>query len=108
MMDAALTVFQPDLVGTEKTGETEFVGNQGFLRKVFYGELGKARTVVVSFRGDPRTVPKKFWSGRPWQGNNDRSGDPPADANNYFSLAIFMPMKAANIGGRRRTPCPMR
>ena len=54
MMDAALTVFHSDTVGTGKTGETEFVGNQEFLRTVFCGELGRARPVVVSFRGRPQ------------------------------------------------------
>ena len=79
---------------TGKTDETDFVGNQEFLRTVFGGELGRARPVVVSFKGDPRTVPKKVWFGRPWQGSSARPSDLPADANNYFSLAVFRPDEA--------------
>ena len=73
MTDAAVTVFQTDPVETEKTDETEFVGNQDFLRAVFHGDLGSARPVVVSFKGDPRTVPKKSWSGEPWQSNSGQA-----------------------------------
>ena len=91
MMNAGVTVFQIDSVETGKTDETDFVGNQDFLRAVFYGDLGSARPVVVSFKGDPRTVPKKLWSGRPWQGSSDLTEDLAADANNYFSIAVFMP-----------------
>ena len=91
MMDPPLTVFRFDSVDTGKTAETEFTGNQEFLRTVFFGELGRARPVVVSFKGDPRTVPKKLWSGKPWQGNSAQAEDLPADANNFFSLAVFMP-----------------
>ena len=90
-MDAALTVFQPNPVETGKTDETDFVGNQDFLRTVFCEEIGSARPVVVSFKGDPRTVSKKLWSGRPWQEVRHLTVDLPADANNFFSLAVFMP-----------------
>jgi len=86
-----VTVFQTEPMETEKTDETVFVGNQDFLRTVFCGELVNARPVVVSFKGDPRTVPKKSWSGEPWQGNSGLAADLPADANNFFSLAVFMP-----------------
>ena len=91
MMNAAGTVSQAGLVETGKTDETDFVGNQDFLRTVFCEELGSARPVVVSFKGDPKTVPKKLWSGRPWQEVRNLTVDLPADANNFFSLAVFMP-----------------
>ena len=50
--------------------------------------------MVVSFKGNPRTVPRKVWFGRPWQGSTDMTTDLPADANNYFSLAVFRPDEA--------------
>ena len=50
--------------------------------------------MVVSFTGNPATVPRKVWFGRPWQGSSDMTTDLPADANNYFSLAVFRPDEA--------------
>jgi hypothetical protein len=50
-----------------------------------------ASPVVVSFEGNPANVPGKVWFGRPWQGNTDVSTSLPANANNYFSLAVFRP-----------------
>lgn len=91
MMNSSVTVFQTEPIETEKTDKTEFVGNQDFLKTVFCGGLGSARPVVVSFKEDPRAVPKKSWSGEPWQGNSGQTVDLPADANNFFSLAVFMP-----------------
>ncbi len=90
-MNSWVTVFEPGQVETGKTDETDFVGNQDFLKAVFHGEVGNARPVVVSFKGDPGTVAKRFWSGRPWQPNIDLAADLLADANNYFSMAIFKP-----------------
>jgi hypothetical protein len=101
MMNAAGTVSQADLVETGKTDETDFVGNQDFLSTVFYGELGRARPVVVSYKGDPRTVPKKLWSGRAWQDGSDPTVDLPADANNFFSLAVFMPDESGEYRRRK-------
>jgi hypothetical protein len=91
MIKAPATVFKPDPMKTGKTDETNSIGNLDFLRTVFCEELGSARPVVVSFKGDPRTVPKKLWSGRLWQEARHLTVDLPADANNFFSLAVFMP-----------------
>jgi hypothetical protein len=91
MMNTAMTVFRTNHAKTDKTDKTDLIGNQDFLRTVFCGELSRSLPITVSFKGDPRNVPKKFWSGRPWQGSNNQNTDLPVDANNYFSLAIFVP-----------------
>jgi len=90
-MNAAVTVFNPEPVETGKTDETYWIDNQDFLRAVFFRELGRSQPILVSFKGDPRNVPKKLWSGKPWQSSNNRYIDLPVDTNNYFSLAVFMP-----------------
>jgi hypothetical protein len=71
---------------TGKSGETYFVGNHDFLSAVFRQEPSGAKPVVVSFKGNPVTVPGKAWSGRPWQGISGRADDFPADFNNYTIL----------------------
>ena len=93
-MNAPETVSAPDAVETDKTDETYFVGNGEFLLAVFGDELDDARPVVVSFEGNPASVPRKVWFGRPWQGKPDVSASLPASANNYFSLAVFRPDEA--------------
>lgn len=87
-MNAPETVFPPGPVETDKTGETHKVSNVGFLRAVFGDGLTDLRPVVVFFEGNPASVPRKAWFGRPWQGNA-MDMDLPASANNYFSLAAF-------------------
>lgn len=79
---------------TGKTGETYSVTNRNFLHTVFGEEATEARPMVVSFKGNPVTVPGKAWSGRPWMGTSDRLDDLTADANNYFTLAAFTPDEA--------------
>jgi hypothetical protein len=88
------TVFPPGLVETGITDKTYSIGNRDFLQTVFGGDLAEARPVVVSFKGDPRTVPNRSWFGRPWQGSSDLTTDLSADANNYFGLAVFIPDEA--------------
>ena len=82
---------------TDKTGETDLVGNGEFLLAVFGDELADARPVVVSFDGNPASVPAKVWFGRPWQGTPEVSTSLPASANNYFSLAVFRPDEAGQF-----------
>ncbi len=94
VMNATVTVFPPGPVETDITDETYFVSNGEFLLEVFGGELAKARPVVVSFKGNPASLPGKVWFGRPWQSSNHMTTDLPADANNYFSLAVFRPDEA--------------
>lgn len=89
-----LTVFSPGQIETCKTGETDFISNEAFLRAVFGQELAEARPVVVSFTGNPTNVPGKAWFGKPWMGSNDPTPTLAADANNYFSLAVFRPDEA--------------
>jgi len=94
MINSAKTVFRNGHEKTGKTDKTYSIGNQNFLQTVFGGGLVEARPVVVSFKGNPRTVHSGVWFGRPWQGSCDLTTDLPADANNYFSLAVFRPDKA--------------
>jgi hypothetical protein len=90
-MTAPLTVFAPDPVGTDTTGETYRVSNGDFLRAVFgeamAGALTEGRPVLVSFDGNPANKPARVWFGKPWAGDADLSTALPASANNYFSLA---------------------
>jgi hypothetical protein len=91
MINDTETVLQRVQEKTGKTDKTYSIGNLDFLQAVFGGNLAEALPVVVSFKGNPRTVPSRFWFGRPWQGNSDPTTDLPSDANNYFSLAVFRP-----------------
>ena len=65
-MDAPETVYPPDPLETDKTGETDLVGNGEFLQAVFGDDLADARPVVVSFAGSPDSAPKSAWFGRAW------------------------------------------
>jgi hypothetical protein len=93
-MNAFETVFPPGPVETDITDETYFVGNGEFLLAVFGEEFAEARPLVVSFTGNPASVPGKKWSGNPWHGSADMTTALRADANNYFSLAVFKPDEA--------------
>ena len=90
-MNAPATVSPADGVESDGTGETDLVDNGDFLRAVFADDLADARPVVVSFAGNPTSVPAKVWFGGPWEGEPDVSTRLPASANNYFSLAVFRP-----------------
>lgn len=92
-MSTSETVLAPDATLTDITGRTDLVSNAEFLRTVF-GDLVDALPVVVSFEGNPATVPSKVWFGRPWLGVPGATDDLPADANNYFSIAVFRPDEA--------------
>ncbi|MCC6972317.1 MAG: hypothetical protein IT434_19045, partial [Phycisphaerales bacterium] len=50
------TDFPSDLPETDKTGETEVIGNDDFLRTLFSGLTGDVAPVVTSFKGNPATV----------------------------------------------------
>lgn len=97
-MDAPLTVSAPDLVETDTSGETYTVSNGDFLLAVFdeamTDALAETRPVLVSFDGNPASAPGRVWAGKPWMGNDDVSTTLPANANNYFSLAVFRPDEA--------------
>lgn len=96
MTHAPETDSPPDAVETDIIGKTDLVGNGEFLLAVF-GELVDARPVVVSFEGNPASVPPKVWFGRPWQGTPDMAVSLPASANSYFSLAVFRPDEAGHF-----------
>jgi hypothetical protein len=85
------TVFESPGGETEKTGETDVIGNAAFLRAVFGENLTDNRPLVVSFEGNPANAPGKVWFGRPWAGGVGLPANLPANANNYFSLAVFRP-----------------
>ncbi len=93
MVNAPQTVLPPDPVETDVTDKTDLIGNGEFLRAMF-GALVEARPVVVSFEGNPASVPAKVWFGTPWNGTLDLSRSLPINANNYFSLAAFRPDEA--------------
>jgi len=95
-MNAPETVLPPAAVETDITGETDLVSNAEFLLTAF-GDLVDACPVVVSFEGNPASVPASVWSGRPWQDTPDLSVSLPASANNYFSLAVFRPDEAGQF-----------
>lgn len=96
-MSAPETVLPPGPAQTDITGETDLVGNGEFLLAVFGDAPADARPVVVSFEGNPASVPPKVWFGRPWQGTPEVAASTPASANNYFSLAVFRPDDAGKI-----------
>ena len=93
-MNAPETVFPFSPMETDKTGETDLVSNEEFLRAVFGDSLADVRPILVSFAGNPTGVPGKSWFGNPWRCNTEVTQNLPADANNYFSLAVFMPDEA--------------
>ena len=75
---------------------------------MFGNEQADARPIVVSFEGNPASVPARVWMGRPWQGAHEVAASLSASANNYFSLAVFRPDEAGHFGGRRRGFSPVR
>ncbi len=89
-----MTHFNSNPSETGKTGETNTVSNDAFLRGVFGDNLGGVQPVLVSFEGSPSSVSRKAWFGQPWSGDADQNGNLPAMANNYFSLGVFRPDEA--------------
>jgi hypothetical protein len=86
-MDMTVTVFSNEPMETEKTNETDVIDNNAFLRTVFGADQPETRPLLVSFEGNPSTVPGKNWSGFDWRDKATLS----VKANNYFSLATFRP-----------------
>jgi hypothetical protein len=84
---------------TIKSDKTDLVDNNDFLRALFGEKLNDSCPLVVSFSGNPTTVPGKKWHGLPWFG--DSSFDFVAEANNYFSLAVFQPDDAGQYRRRK-------
>ena len=90
-MNAPETVFTIDPAETDETGKTDLVSNDEFLRTVHGDDPSENKPVVVSFVGNPSTVPGKSWSGRAWSVGTGGSANLASDANNYFSQAAFAP-----------------
>ena len=97
------TISASDARGTGETDETCNAGNGEFLLAIFGDDLGDVRPVVVSFEGNPGSVPDKAWSVTAWQSASGRSPSLPHSANNYFSLATFRPDGAGQF--RRQKAC---
>lgn len=95
-MNAPETIFPFNPIETDETGETDLVSNGVFLRTVFGDNLTDMHPILVSFAGNPTSVPGKRWFGSPWLDSTDMTENLPVDANNYFSLAIFKPDEAGH------------
>lgn len=91
------TVLRPRYLETGKTNKTDSVSNDEFLQTVFGAKSSDARPVVVSFDGDPASAPSKHWFGVSWQGISGTPTRLPSSANNYFSLAAFLPDEAGHF-----------
>lgn len=89
-----VTILPADQEKTSETDITDTVSNGVFLRTVFGDDLADVRPVLVSFEGNPASVPSQAWFGHPWAGNADSDVGLPNSANNYFSLAVFRPDEA--------------
>ena len=73
-MNAPETVFSFNPMETDKTGETDLVSNGEFLRTVFGDNLADMRPILVSFAGNPASVPGKRWFGRQYRSNTAFTG----------------------------------
>ena len=75
---------------TDKSDKTDSVviSNGDFMRGVFGKVTGTERLVVVSFAGNPATVGKSAWFGKPWIADKTLLS---VDHNNYTSFATFRP-----------------
>ena len=90
-MNAPETVFPLNPIETDKTDKTDLVSNGEFLTAVFGDNLTDVLPVVVSFGGNPVSVPSKVWFGCPWMAIDAEKVIFSENANNYFSLAVFRP-----------------
>lgn len=74
---------------TEKTDRTDYaeISNDDFINGLF-GELTLERPVTVSFKGNPATVSKNAWFGKPYIRGKVLL---PGDMNNYVSFAKYRP-----------------
>ena len=108
VMNAPETFSPPDAGETDKTDETDCVGNRDFLLAVFGDELTVACPVVVSFEGNPANVP----TARPGSVGHGRTSltHPPAyrPTPTITSASPYSgPTRRASSGGRSRAfmPC---
>ncbi|MGJ0428420.1 DNA-primase RepB domain-containing protein [Methylobacter sp.] len=75
---------------TDKSDKTDsiMISNADFIERVFGEVIGTERPVVVSFAGNPATVGKGAWFGKPWIADKTLLFD---NHNNYTSFATFRP-----------------
>jgi hypothetical protein len=75
---------------TDKSDKTDsvIISNADFIESVFGEVIGTERPVVVSFAGNPSTVGKGAWFGKPWIADKTLLS---GDHNNYTSFATFRP-----------------
>lgn len=78
-----VTVFADAPTDTCKSCETCNVKNDGFLAAIFDAVPEGARPGIVSFPGNPATVPSKAWFARPAPATT------PATDNNYFGVSSY-------------------
>jgi hypothetical protein len=91
IMNAPETNFPLDALEIDKTDKTYFVRNNEFLQAVFGNKATCVCPVVVSFEGNPASVPPKVWSGRPWQGTPDLAESLSASAEDTSSTGKPLP-----------------
>jgi len=84
--NTTLTNFTAEQSETVKNDKT-VVDNNNFLETIFGKQLNNVYPLVVTFSGNPHTVPKTKWFARPWTGDLHFI----SDHNNYSSMALFKP-----------------
>ncbi|MCD6039483.1 MAG: uncharacterized protein K0S27_883 [Gammaproteobacteria bacterium] len=100
MSNESMTHFSSDQSETNKSDETKPIDNISFLCELFGEKLDEARPIVVSFEGNPSTVPANKWFGQRWGGTTSLM-NLSANSNNYFSLAMFKPDDAGQYRRRK-------
>lgn len=75
---------------TDKTDQTNFstISNTEFIEGIYGETIGNERPIAVSFAGNPATVGKNSWFGKPWIAGKTLL---PSNCNNYISFATFKP-----------------
>jgi hypothetical protein len=97
-MGTSTTDFSNGQTETDKTGESDTVDNNEFMRALFGKPDADVRPMVVSFAGNPTSVKGSAWAGNPW----DADGTALSSLNNnYFSLASFRPDEAGRWRRRK-------
>ena len=99
-MMAPGTTSQTAHLVTDKTCETDPVGNEEFLKAVFTKAPQHTRPIIVSFDGDPSRVRRNAWFGHPWSEDDEMKIG--THANNYFSLSVFRPDDAGQYRRQKK------
>lgn len=98
MSDSSANDFPNGEGKTGGTEETDLCTNEEFLRTLSGKPSISARPIVVSFEGHPGQVGAPAWFGSPWSDGNPAGA---AEANTYFSLAVFRPDEAGRYRRRK-------